>query len=126
MNLNPGVLLLLNVSLLFMQYAAHQALNLKLKMHLLVAFYQFSQFKQRTEKRRQYRKERTAVIISIPYKNEMEILKKSKKVSISDDPRFKKNSEKTNKRKVNLQLKHKRTKIKILFLFIIMIETILF
>lgn len=42
----------------------------------------------------------------------MEILKKSKKVSISDDPRFKKNSEKTNKRKSKLTAKTQKNKDK--------------
>lgn len=55
---------------------------------------------QRTEKRKQYRRGRTAVITSTPYKHELENLKKPRKLSNPDDPRLKKNTKDKEKRKL--------------------------
>jgi len=45
---------------------------------------------KRTEKRKQYRRGKTAIITSSPYKNEIENLKKPRKISKHDDPHLKK------------------------------------
>ncbi|XP_025829864.1 uncharacterized protein LOC112904326 [Agrilus planipennis] len=54
---------------------------------------------QRTEKRKQYRRGKTAIITSTPYKNELENLKKPGKTSNPNDPRLKKNHKNKQKTK---------------------------
>lgn len=61
---------------------------------------------QRTEKRKQYRRGKTAVITSTPYKNELENLKKPGKTSNPDDPRLKNNPKNKQKTKPSAK-KHK-------------------
>lgn len=61
---------------------------------------------QRTEKRKQYRRGKTAVITSTSYKNELENLKKLKKVSNPNDPRLKKNAKKKQKTTVAAETKN--------------------
>ncbi|CAG5047490.1 unnamed protein product [Parnassius apollo] len=54
---------------------------------------------QRTKNRKQYRRGKTAIITSTPYKNELENLKKPGKTSNPNDPRLKRNAKNKQKTK---------------------------